>query len=256
MPGRVDALPPPIPAATLVAIRDRLDGAPELLIVERSDRLAFAAGALVFPGGRVDPGDRDLAASLGRDDDDGAARVAAVRETLEETGLAVAIRPEPDETVELALRKGLNTGRLLADLLGEAGLRLELERLTPFARWLPNFRETRRFDARFYLASAPADSRLPVPDEGESVHAAWMTAADALRRADRGEAGMLFPTRRNLERLARYAGFAQAVEDAMRHPPRVITPWIEDRDGQSHVVIPDDLGYPVTSEPLATARRA
>lgn len=235
-------------------MRDVPNRTPDLLVVERASTLAFAAGALVFPGGRLDPGDHLLAAKLGRDGEDGAARIAAIRETLEETGLAIAIRPEPDEATERYMRDALARGSEFGRLLDGAGL--DLDSLVPFARWRPNFRETRRFDARFYLAPAPADPRLPVPDRGESVHAAWMTAADALARADRGEVGLLFPTRRNLERLAQYGSFAEAAADAARYPPRVITPWIEEREGAPHIVIPDDLGYPVTSEPLTTARRA
>jgi len=252
----VDELPPPIPAATLIVLRERGGGTPELLIVERARTLAFAAGALVFPGGRVDPPDRRLAEALGAGGEDGAARVAAIRETLEETGLAVGFAPEPDEAVEQDMRRALGAGAQFAELLDEAGLGLTLGGLIPFARWRPNFRETRRFDARFFLARAPADARLPVPDRGESVHAAWITAAEALARHDRGEASLLFPTRRNLERLAAYGSFEEAAADAARFPPRMITPWIEERGGERHIVIPDDLGYPVTSEPLAAARRS
>ena len=54
-----------IPAATLVLFRDAPGGggagAPELLMVERARGMAFAGGAMVFPGGRIDPGDRALA---------------------------------------------------------------------------------------------------------------------------------------------------------------------------------------------------
>lgn len=250
----MDDLPPPIPAATLIVMRDRAGARPELLIVERAATMAFAAGALVFPGGRLDPADHGLAAGAGVPGEDGAARVAAIRETLEETGLAIAFGPEPDEATERAARHALVEGREFGQALGAHSLCLD--KLVPFARWRPNFRETRRFDARFYLAAAPADARLPVPDRGESVHAAWMTAADALARHDRGEASLLFPTRRNLERLAAYGSFAEAVADAKRYPPRVITPWIEERGGETHIVIPDDLGYPVTSEPLESARRS
>ena len=51
----------PIPAATLVLFREVADGAPELLMVERGRALAFAGGALVFPGGRIDAADAALA---------------------------------------------------------------------------------------------------------------------------------------------------------------------------------------------------
>ena len=43
-----------IPAATLILVRDRPEGPPDLLMVERAEGMAFAAGALVFPGGRID----------------------------------------------------------------------------------------------------------------------------------------------------------------------------------------------------------
>src|SRR6478752_2429270 len=82
----------PIPAATLVVMRERDNGPPELLIVERSAAMRFAGGALVFPGGRVDPGDHALAALHGGDADDLAARIAAIRETIEEAGLAIGVR--------------------------------------------------------------------------------------------------------------------------------------------------------------------
>jgi hypothetical protein len=67
---------------------------------------------------------------------------------------------------------------------------------------------------------------------------------------------IIFPTRRNLERLARFGSFADAAADAQAHPPRIVTPWIERRDGADHLCIPDDLGYPVTSERLDRAIRA
>ena len=43
--------------------------------------------------------------------------------------------------------------------------------------------------------------------------------------------------------------------DAARHPVRKVVPWVEQREGSDWLCIPDDLGYPVTAEPLDTARR-
>ena len=80
-----------IPAATLIVVRDRAGGPPELLMVERAEGMAFAAGALVFPGGRIDEADRALASELGLD----AAAVAAIRETIEETAIPVGLSPLP-----------------------------------------------------------------------------------------------------------------------------------------------------------------
>jgi 8-oxo-dGTP pyrophosphatase MutT (NUDIX family) len=73
---------PPIPAATVVLVRDGQDGI-ESLMLHRNSKLAFG-GMWVFPGGRVDAADRD-----GARDDDEAARRAAVREAHEEAGLVV-----------------------------------------------------------------------------------------------------------------------------------------------------------------------
>jgi hypothetical protein len=83
----------------------------------------------------------------------------------------------------------------------------------------------------------------------------WATAAQVLAEADAGRATIIFPTRRNLERLARFADFDAAVADARAHPVRTVTPWSETRGGIEHLCIPDDLGYPVTSEPMSDAVR-
>ena len=68
-----------IPAATLIVVRERAGGAPEFLMVERAGGMAFAAGAWVFPGGRIDESDRRLGHDMGVDP----AAVAAIRETVE-----------------------------------------------------------------------------------------------------------------------------------------------------------------------------
>lgn len=79
---------PVLPAATVVLMRQS-DGAPEILLLRRSSKLAFHGGAWVFPGGRVDAGEGDGEAG---------ARRAAVREAREEAGLEV----DPAALVPLA----------------------------------------------------------------------------------------------------------------------------------------------------------
>ena len=237
-----------IPAATVIVMREVPGGPPELLMVERAAAMRFAGGALVFPGGRVDPGDYALAGVIGGDADDMAARVAAIRETLEEAGIAVGISVAAGAIPEL--RRALYAGEPMGGLLPD----LRPEELVPFARWLPKMVAHRIFDTRFYLAQAPADC-TPVVDGNENVRAFWMSARDVLAEADAGRASVIFPTRRNLERLALYGSYDDAVADAVAHPVRTITPWIETREDGRHLCIPDDLGYPVTSEPLDAAMR-
>ena len=245
-------LPEAIPAATLILMRPRLSGPPELLVTERTGQMAFAAGALVFPGGRIDPEDHEAGAGF-PNLSDAAARVAAVRETIEETGIAPAVRPTPVPAEDLRAR--LARGEGFPEALEAHGLALELEALTPFARWCPNFRETRRFDTLFYLAEAPEGAPEPLAAQHEAVRAFWASAAEILAELEAGRAHAIFPTRRNLERLARFASIAEARVDAARHPVTKIVPWVEARGGAPHVCIPEGIGYPVTSEPLETARR-
>ena len=249
----MDDLPPPIPAATLVLMRDVPGGPPDLLMMERPGHMAFAAGALVFPGGRIDAQDKAAAERLGDGSEALAARIAAVRETIEETGIAPVPGLDPDHVDRL--RAALFAGRDFADLFAEAGAALDLAGLVPFARWCPNFRETRRFDASFFLAAAPPGAGEPSPQPGEVTRAFWATAREVLAEIEADRAHAIFPTRRNLERLARYGSFAEARADAERHEVRTITPWVEEREGGRWVCIPDDLGYPVTAERLETARR-
>ena len=245
-------LPEPIPAATLILMRPRLSGPPDLLVTERTGQMAFAAGALVFPGGRIDPEDREAAAVLS-DLPDAAARIAAIRETIEETGIAPALRPTPVPAEDL--RERLTRGEAFPRSLQAHGLSLELDALTPFARWCPNFRETRRFDTLFYLAKAPEGAPEPLAAQHEAVRAFWASAAEILAELEAGRAHAIFPTRRNLERLAGFASIEEARVDAARHPVTKIVPWVEAREGAPHVCIPEGIGYPVTSEPLETARR-
>lgn len=244
-----------IPAATVVIFRERGDGPPDLLMVERAKAMAFAGGALVFPGGRIDPGDEALAATIAGAPADAAARIAAIRETIEEAGLALGLTPAPDRATLERLRQGLNAGAPLGALLAESGLSLALEALTPFARWCPAHPHMRIFDTRFYLARLPDGAPEPRVDATENVRLFWATADAVLADAAAGRARIIFPTRRNLERLARFATLAEALDDAARHPIRTITPWIEQRDGAPHLCIDDDLGYPVTAEPIDGAMR-
>ncbi len=247
---------PPIPAATVVVMRDMRDGPPQILMVERSKAMVFAGGAMVFPGGRIDPGDHLFAAELGLDDEDGPARVAAVREAIEEAGVAPGVVPGPSAATLAILREALDGGAAIGAALHRVDARLDPDSLVPFARWLPLGMRHRIFDTRFYLARHDEGAPPPMVDATENSRLTWTTAADALADADAGRTALIFPTRRNLERLALFASFDDAVAQARAHEIRSITPWIEQRDGVDHLCIPDDLGYPVTAQPAGTALRA
>lgn len=248
---------PAIPAATLVLFRERADGPPELLLVERSKGMAFAGGAIVFPGGRIDEDDHQLAARHDLADRDcAAARIAAIRETIEESGVPIGLaRTPPSGWLEDA-RRALHNREKFSQLLDAAGLNLDLHALIPFARWRPNFKETRVFDTRFYIARAPDDLPEAIVDATENVRTYWDSAQATIDAALRGDVHVIFPTHRNLERLAQFGSFEEARAHAHATPVEMVTPWVEKNGDEVFLCIPEGLGYPVTRESFKTAKRA
>lgn len=228
-------------------------------MVVRSRTLVFAGGAAVFPGGRVDEADRRLAALLAHgagDIDEAAHRIAAIRETLEETGLAVGINGVVDASSARDARAVLIAEGALAPVLERFGWSINWDALTPFTRWLPRgMRHERIFDARFYLADLGTGAVDVAVDATENTRLFWTTARGALEAADRGEIDIIFPTRRNLERLATFGDFAAARAQAEAIGAPMITPVIAEQDGARWLTIPEGLGYPVTRERLDSAMR-
>ena len=245
-----------IPAATLVVFRHcPAGGAAQVLMVERSVQMRFAGGAAVFPGGRVDPADRTLAAQLmpGHDADDAAGRIAAVRETLEETGLAIALAQPISANEARAARAMLLKCGELAPVLEHFGWQLQPQVLVPFAHWCPNWQGA--FDTRFYLADLGTGAVDITVDDTENTHMFWASPAEVLAKANAEELSVIFPTQRNLERLAQFTSFAQASDHARSTPVTAISPRREMRDGQEWLLIPEGLGYPVTGQQWATIKR-
>lgn len=246
------------PAATIIVFRPSLTGGPpELLMVERSSQMVFAGGAVVFPGGRVDPDDHMLARVIdhGLDPDDAAARIAAIRETIEETGLGIGFAVSPESAALAQARAAMHAGASFSALCRDAGWKFDLAALTPFTRWRPPFNERRVFDTRFYIAQCDAHDHIVEVDATENRHLFWATAAEALAMAEAGKVKLIFPTRRNMERLAQFDSVGAVLDDCARHPACMIMPFIEERNGHPHLCIPDGLGYPVTAEALREAMR-
>jgi 8-oxo-dGTP pyrophosphatase MutT (NUDIX family) len=238
-----------IPAATLILVRERAEGPPELLMVERAAGMAFAAGAWVFPGGRIDEGDKQLSREIG-DLTDGAERIAAIRETLEETAIPAGLvsPPPPEQCVKI--QAALAAGQEFRKVAEQAGFELDLIALTPLARWLPRFHASRRFDTLFLLAEAPTGDWTPTVIEGECTAAHWVTAAEVLEREAAGDVQLIFPTRRTLERLAQHSSYEEMLADARAHTIEAISPWVEEKDGERFITIPEGIGFPVTRERL------
>jgi len=250
------------PAATLVLLRETSAGV-ELFMVERAKTMGFAGGMMVFPGGKVDDADvelaRDAALAPGfaaLDPVDATARIAAVRETFEEAGVLLTGGGAVAESDRDRWRPRIVAHEeSFADFLRATGHRLRADALVPFAHWCPpNDLHARRFDTRFYLARMPAGETAR-HDGGESVRSRWLTAADALARAEAGESSIIFPTKCNLQRLALHDSIDAVIAAARETPVRMVQPVVETREGRQFICIPEGCGYPVTAEPIERALR-
>lgn len=249
------------PAATILILRDG-DRGLEVLMVERHANIGFAGGALVWPGGKIDPADFDadwcdVADGLDTipDDAERAARIGAMREAYEECGILFAKRddiPLGNAASDLTgQRQGVDKdATLFKPLLKQHRLRLCPLDLMPFARWIPPPALHKRFDTRFYLAALP-EGQTPIQDGTEAVDIIWIRPRDALAQLAAGQRKIIFPTARNLELLALSDCVSDAFTDLAARPQGIVQPVI--KDGALH--IRDDLGYPVTVERLDTALR-
>jgi len=249
--------PEPKPAATVLLLRD----APEfqVLMVQRHHQIDFATGALVFPGGKTHAGDEDEAWAErsigweGLDPIQRTLRIGAIRESFEEAGILLA---EHDDgrpfsgASEPAVRAAVDAGDVrFLDVIADLGVKLRLDGLTVFARWITPAMMPKRFDTWFYALQAPPD-QVAACDGRETVDAEWIAPAEALRLAAAGERMIIFPTLMNLRLL----GEAESAEDclarALARPLVSVLPKVEMRDGERFLVIPPDAGYGAVAQPM------
>ncbi len=245
----------PKPASTVLLVRD----APglEVLMVHRSAGMAFGASAWVFPGGKVATADADPAwddlSDGNYDHYERSLRIAAAREVFEESGLLLATRGGKELDADGSAGFDAMRAAVEADpgfmlkLVREAGLRLTLDRLVPFAHWITPSFEPRRFDTHFFLVRAPAD-QVVRHDGREAVDHQWVAPQDLLAKRLAGEAKLMFPTRLNLQVLARSGSAAEAEAAARARKVVTVEPQVEERADGKVLVIPAEAGYGLTEE--------
>jgi ribonuclease/clavin/mitogillin len=176
----------PVLATAVILWRDGPDGR-EVLLVRRGDERRFAGGFHAFPGGRLDPQDRDLAVP-GAAADQAPLLACAARELFEETGVLLARGAErlSREERDAARRALLDDRATFAEILGTHRLALDPGALEPAGRWVtPTFLPL-RYDARLFLARLPAGASAEVWP-GELAGGAFLPARRALAAWERGE---------------------------------------------------------------------
>lgn len=239
LPGVAAAKPVAVPrdAATVVVVRDSGAGL-EVLLLQRAERGDHNSGAWVFPGGLLDPADREAApwaegltderasAVLGLESGGLAFYVAAIRECFEECGMLFAqdaqgelASLEGDEGTRLAaLRHELKDGACdMADICRRFSLRLVPELLHYIGHWLTPVGRAKRFDTRFFLAIAPT-RQTAMHDASETLDHVWIAPGEALSPSNARR--LMTPTRAMLELLLPFAS-TQALADWVAAPRQV-----------------------------------
>jgi 8-oxo-dGTP pyrophosphatase MutT (NUDIX family) len=224
---------PPKHAATVILLRDRPDGPPDVYLLKRAATMAFAGGFYAFPGGRVDPRDAEAdiawagpapsvwAARFGSDEAEARSLLcAAVRETFEESGVLFA---GPDEHSVVADTTGpdweadrqalVSRATSLAELLARRGLVLRTDLLGGWSRWVTPEFEPRRYDTAFFVAALPAGQHTR-DVSGEAEETVWARAAAAVADHEAGAVQMLPPTVTTLREVLPFATAADALAAA------------------------------------------
>jgi 8-oxo-dGTP pyrophosphatase MutT (NUDIX family) len=246
------------PASTILLLRDGAEREIEVFMMVRHHEIEFSSGALVFPGGGVDAGDREIiarpelyAGGEGCDTAGLSFRIAAIRETFEESGILLA-RPRGSTSFVDAKRAGDLAGRHRAavaerkttflDVLTESGLVLALDELVPYARWITPEGMPKRYDTWFFLAAAPPD-QIGAHDGRESTDSLWLSPREAVAGGESGRFKLPFPTTRNLIKLGKQPDVRAAIEDAKHSTVVPVMPVLTRLNGGRQLRIPLEAGY-------------
>src|SRR5215471_16423160 len=249
----------PRAASTTLLLRDSAGkGGIEVFMMVRHHQIEFNSGALVFPGGSIDRGDKEIVArpelhggGQGLDESALSFRVAAIRETFEESGILLA-RPNGSDNlldagrareIEAAWRAPLCEGKItFLKVLAENNIWLALDELVPYAHWITPEGMPKRFDTWFFLAAAPPD-QLGAHDGRESTDSIWVSPREALEGGDSGRFKLPFPTTRNLIKLGKQGNVRGALDDATGKPIVTVMPVMTRLNGGRQLRIPREAGY-------------
>ena len=240
------------PAATVMVVADRPDL--EVLMVQRTSRLAFGASAWVFPGGRVDPEDgtdvSDLVSGL---DDQQASRLldvpsgglawwlAAIRETVEEAGVLLSPSTVGSTAIDSIRAAAHADYATFVRSLSAHRVSLDLSGIVEVGRFITPVGPPRRFDTRFFVARAPAVQEIS-PDRNEVIDARWIRPRDAVALWHAEEFPLMSVTHRMLSCLGRYESSHDLIEHA-RTRPEAQRVRVHDPEGAYEVLLPGEPGY-------------
>jgi 8-oxo-dGTP pyrophosphatase MutT (NUDIX family) len=220
-------LTPPVPAATVMVLRDAPGGL-QVLLMRRHAQSGVLGGVHVFPGGKLDAADH----------------------TAPPAALALAPEHLPQALAEPGLDAATAVALFMAavrETFEECGLRLDPASLWPWSRWITPRQPSvtnKRFDTRFFVAPAPAGQEA-VHDNHEATEAVWLTPREGLQRYWAGSIELAPPQIMSLAQLHRLGSVAQVLAAARSRPPALIAPEPFDQDGCRVICYPGDPRHSV-----------
>lgn len=181
--------PLPLPAVSVLPLRDGPAGL-EVFVQHRVSTMDFAAGAVVFPGGRVDPGDTLAGAGL-TVDDEVVSRHAAAWAGTDHDALGGG---------EAAARTVMATAR--REVLEETGALIDPGALVPWDNWVTPPGYPRRFDVRFLVLPVAKDQGADFAHATtEAHHSDWTPLVELAQQAEAGRLHLMSPTRTMVDEL-------------------------------------------------------
>ena len=183
-------------------------------MVKRHERSSFGS-AFAFPGGVLEPADRDVHAHCkGLTDSDASKQLdlpsggldyfsAAVRELFEESGVLLGettlSAPALDAARTALNEHTLGWGRFISD----NGIWMPCDQLHYFSFWITPEGLPKRYSTRFFLTALP-EGQTAAHCGGELTDSCWMSAAAVLDAYRDREMRVHYPTRKTLERVAEF----------------------------------------------------
>ena len=250
-------------AATVIILRDGPDGV-EVFLVKRHGLSDVLGGAYVFPGGKLDDSDLQLAETDHLDQPSAALHaalaepelapdvarglyVAALREAFEECGVLFALDTAQSHSLQLA--EQIKAGQPFNAVLGHLQLRLQTQALLPWSRWItpkmPSI-SSKRFDTRFFVAALPANQTAS-HDNVETTESVWLPPRVALEQYWDMQIALAPPQIMTLAHLSRFASVANALQTARSVAPALIEPEPFNHEGDRVICYPGDPRHSIAT---------
>jgi 8-oxo-dGTP pyrophosphatase MutT (NUDIX family) len=227
-------LTPPVPAASIMLLRDAADTGVEVLMLKRSMKSTVLGGAYVFPGGKLDASDRTPQAH------------SMLSESPE--ALLARIGHNPATPLEAAAF----FVAACRETFEECGVQLQVSDIVAWSRWttpvLSSFM-TKRFDTQFFAAAMPHD-QAAMHDDHEAVASAWFKPREALAQYWAGSIDLAPVQIMSLIDLSRFKSTEGALAIARARPAPHILPE-PFQEGDSRVITyPGDARHSIKTRAL------